>query len=588
MIGGIMKRILIVLILSAVALSQPAWAARPAAPKGDFRFVVLGDRANSPNQTAFEMVLRDIERLRPDFVVTVGDMIQGYKDSVGTIRDWDSTLPCLKLLSCPVYLTPGNHDITMPEVRNIFVKKTGRNPFYSFDHQNSHFIVLDNALASSAAKMDPDQLKWLEKDLRSLKNKSGIYVFMHRPFWPFGAGVGKPDKLHDLFKKYRVTAVFTGHWHNYASELIDGIRYVVMGSSGAELRGGAEENVSLANFYQYLWVTVRDGIFRPTLMRAGNAFDIDWVSLKEETFAHDVSGKAVELRGPSFAEGKTPKDFKTELKLANLTERPIKTEVLWETGKNWQALDPKTAVEIAPGDTLKKVFRFKGSGALYPLPLMKVAYPFGRDKYFTIEKYAPEIAKIIECPRAKKAPEIDGIIDDSEWWGAGMAAEFCGDLTEPIQTDSTKCYFMYDTEYLYVAAICRDAALANLKATKTVRDQPVREDDYVGFFLAPNKDTVYQIYVNPLSTVWDQMVDNAKDVKYEKWDGNYQVKCGRKENEWTMEMKIPLKDIGLTQISKDSQLRMNIRRRQQDNDQLAFWIYNWDYLTQNYGILKFK
>ncbi|MDP2807674.1 MAG: metallophosphoesterase [bacterium] len=583
-----MKKIFIVLILAVAVLSQPVWAARPVAPKDNFRFVVLGDRTNNPNQNAFEMVLQDIERLRPDFVVTVGDLIQGYDDSSATVKDWDQTLPALKLLSCPIYLTPGNHDITTPEVRNIFIKKTGRQPYYSFDHQNSHFIILDNSLAETADKLDPDQLKWLEKDLKLLKNKAGVYVFMHRPFWAFGAGAGKPDRLHDLFKKYKVTAVFTGHWHNYASEVIDGIRYVVMGSSGAELRGGASENVSLANFYQYLWVTVKDGKFSPALVRAGNTFDPDWVTLKEETFAHTLAAQAVDLRGSSFIEGKTPREFQAELKLVNLTGKPIKSEVLWETGKNWQALNESTPVEIAPGDTLKKVFKFKGPGVLYPLPLMKVAYPFGRDKVYNIEKYAPEVAKIIECPRAKKAPVVDGIFEDSEWWGAAKAKEFCDFNSDPARTDSTEVYFMHDGENLYLAAVCHDTAMARIKATMTVRDQPVFKDDHIGFYFAANKDTVYQLSINPIGTVWDQLVDNIHGVKNEKWNGDYQVKCGRKDTEWTMEMKIPLKDIGLAKLAKDSQLRMNIRRKQQSNKQTALWIFNWDYVAQNYGILKFK
>jgi len=587
-----MKKSLLTLFLLLAVLSQAVLGAKKSKtavnepPRDNFRFVVLGDRTNTPNQKAFEMVLKDIERMRPDFVVTVGDLIEGYKDSAGTVRDWDQTLPSLKLISCPVYLAPGNHDITTPDVRSIFIKKTGRNPYYSFDHQNSHFIIMDNSLAGSADKLDEAQLKWLEKDLKALKNRAGIYVLMHKPFWADGVGAGKPDKLHDLFKKYKVTAVFTGHWHQYASEVYDGIRYVVMGSSGSEI--GPSENHSLAVFYQYLWVTVKDGKTSPALVRAGNTFDPDWVNLKEEIFAYNGIWPAIELRGPSFLEGKTPKEFQTDLKLINMTDKNIKTKVLWEIGKNWQALDPETEVEIAPGDTLKKSFKFKGSGVLYPLPMMKVSYPFGRDKFFNIEKYAPEIAKIIECPKTKKAPEINGSIDGSEWWGAAKAVEFCQGYTDPAQTDSTKFYFLHDAEYLYVAAICRDTAMARIKATMTVRDQPVNRDDYVGFFLAPGKDTVYQIYVNPIGTVWDQMVDNVRDVKNEGWNGNYQIQCARKDNEWIMEMKLPLKDIGLAKLDKDSQLRMNLRRKQQSKNQLVFWTYNWDYLTQNYGILKFK
>jgi len=584
-----MKRIFLLLAITTAGMASASWAARPAAPRDDFRFVVLGDRANQPNQQAYEMVLRDVERLRPDLVVTVGDFIQGYKDSAGTVKDWDSTLPYLKMLSCPVYLTPGNHDITTPDVKSIFIQKTGRNTYYSFDHQNSHFIILDNTLASNIDKMDPEQLKWLEKDLRSLKNKGSIFVFMHRPFWPFGVGAGKPDRLHDLFKRHKVTAVFCGHWHNYTSEVYDGIRYVVMGSSGAELRGDLFENISLANFYQYLWVTVKDGKFSPVLMHAGNTFDPDWVNLKEESFANKIyDGTVVDLRGPSFIDGKTPKELQTDLTLVNLTDKPIKTKVLWETDKNWQPLVAETAVEIAPGDTLRKSFKFKGPGILFPLPLMKVAYPFGRDKVFTIEKYAPEVAKVIECPKAKKAPVLDGKIEANEWLGAAKAEEFCTVFTKPAEADPTEVYFLHDAENLYLAAVCHDTAMGRIKAEMTARDQKVYKDDYIGFFLSASKDTVYQFYLNPLGTVWDQLVDVPRDAENEKWNGNFQIKTDRRDKEWVVEMSIPLKDLGLVKLDKDSQLRMNIRRRQNENNQLAYWTYNWDYLTKNYGILRFK
>ena len=580
-----MKRFLLVLVLLAVILVPAVWAAKPVAPQDNFRFVVLADRANSPNQKAFEMVLRDIERMSPDFVVTVGDLIQGYKDSAGTVKDWDSTLPYLKLLSCPVYLTPGNHDITTPEVRNIFIKKTGRNPYYSFDYQNSHFIILDNTLVGSADKMDPDQMKWLEKDLKALKAKAGVYIFMHKPFWAAGVGEGKPDRLHDLFKKYKVTAVFAGHWHNYASEVFDGIRYVVMGSSGAELR--PSENVSLAAFYQYLWITVKDGIFNPALVRAGSNYDVDYVSLKEETFAHKLPSTAVFVDGPSLTEGKKLTALEGVVRVRNLTEKPLKTEILWESSRNWQNDKNRVPVEIAPGDSLVSPFKFKGTGPLYPLPLMKMTYYFGRDKYYTLESN-PSVTRVVECPKAKKAPEIDGNIDDSEWWGAAKAVEFCDWDGNSASADPTQVYFMYDAENLYVAAVCHDTAMAKLKAAKTLRDDPVYNDDCIGFLFAPNKDTVYQMYVNPVSTIWDQLIDNTRDDMDVKWNGGFLVKCANKESEWTMEMKVPLKDIGLQSLDKKSELRMNIRRKQQRNNQSSLWMYDWSYLPKNFGIVRFK
>ncbi len=580
-----MKKIVMILTLLAAALIQNGWTARPAGPGDNFRLVVLADRTGGANQKAFEMVLRDIERMKPDLVVTVGDLIQGYADSAGTVKDWDATLPMLKALSCPVYLTPGNHDITTPEVRSIFIKKTGRNPYYSFDHQNSHFIVMDNSLVETLDKMDPAQIRWLEKDLRSLRNRSGIYIFMHKPFWAAGVGAGQPDKLHDLFKRYKVTAVFAGHWHNYASEVIDGIRYVVMGSSGADI--GPSENISLAGFYQYLWVTVKDGKFSPALVRAGNTFDLDHVSLKEETFAHQIPTKAVFVDGPELIEGRKLSSLEAEVRIKNPTDKPIKTEILWETGQNWKAVKNSIPVEIAPGDSLKSVFRFKGSGTLYPLPVMKMSYPFGRDKFYNLEM-SPNVTRILECPRAKKSPAIDGRFDKNEWLGAGKIADFCGWDGNPASADPTQVYFMHDGENLYIAAVCRDTVMAQLKAAKTVRDDQVYNDDCIGFLFAANKDTVYQMYVNPASTVWDQLIDNTRDDLDQKWNGGFQAKAQAGEREWVLEMRVPLKDIGLPVLNKAAEMRMNIRRKQQRNNQSALWMYDWSYQTKNFGVVRFK
>lgn len=71
----------------------------------------------------------------------------------------------------------------------------------------------------------------------------------------------------------------------------------MMGSSGAELRQGPADNTSLANFYQFMWVTVKGGKLHPALIRAGHTFDPGYVSLEEETFAYRMPDQAVRLAG---------------------------------------------------------------------------------------------------------------------------------------------------------------------------------------------------------------------------------------------------------------------------------------------------
>lgn len=569
-------------------LAQGPVSALASQDGGEVRLVVLGDRTNRADQQAFQTVLEDVNRLQPDLVVTVGDLIQGYKPPAGTAADWDSLLPCLEVLDCPVYLTPGNHDITTPEVRDLFVKKTGRQPYYSFNFRNHHFVVLDNSLASSPDKMDPAQLKWLEKDLAAARASAGVLVFMHRPFWPFGIGAGKSDRMHDLFKKHKVKAVFAGHWHRYASEVYDGIRYVVMGSSGAELRQGLTENLSLANFHQFMWVTARKGKLSMALVKAGSTFGPGHVSLQEETFAYQMPDKAMTLKGPPVTEGKTPKLLEVELSLANLTEKTIRGDVTWETAVNWQPVSQRTSLEIAPRDTLKAMFKFKGTGIFYPLPTIRFAYPFGRDKVFNIEGYAPDIVKVVECPRAKKAPVPDGQLTPGEWLGAAKVQEFCDFEGQPAQADPTEVYFLHDGEFLYIAAICHDRSMGVLRAATTTRDGRVTDEDCIGLMFASHQDTVYQVYLNPLGAIWDRLIDNLKQGHDDRWNGRFEAQGGRNEQEWFLEIKVPWKDVGLSRAAQGAELRMNIRRHQQRNDRNAIWVPGWSHDPGYFGIIRCK
>jgi hypothetical protein len=85
-----------------------------------------------------------------------------------------------------------------------------------------------------------EQTQWLEHDLGRSQNSQFRFVVMHEP--PFTVNHKHPNHvstwtptLVPMFDKYRVTAVFAGHDHNYQHHLKDGIHYVVTGGGGAPL-----------------------------------------------------------------------------------------------------------------------------------------------------------------------------------------------------------------------------------------------------------------------------------------------------------------------------------------------------------------
>jgi 3',5'-cyclic AMP phosphodiesterase CpdA len=204
-----MQRILLIATVLALVFTAAALAA------DDFTFVIMSDRTGGANQPMFEQAVAEITALHPDFVVTVGDLIEGYAGNDVRTKQWDEILKPMRRIGCPVYYTPGNHDIGDVESARLFFEKTDRPPYYSFDKGSSHFIVLNTALLESYDQVDPAQRRWLEQDLLLNQMKSHIFVFMHKTFWLGGAARdAATDPMHQLFKKYHVTAVFCGHGHS--------------------------------------------------------------------------------------------------------------------------------------------------------------------------------------------------------------------------------------------------------------------------------------------------------------------------------------------------------------------------------------
>ena len=89
------------------------------------RFVILGDRTGSVQPGVYEQVWREVAAAKPEFVVTVGDTIEGLADAkaAGEWQEWqDIVKPYARI---PLYLTPGNHDIWSDVSEALFRKNSG-------------------------------------------------------------------------------------------------------------------------------------------------------------------------------------------------------------------------------------------------------------------------------------------------------------------------------------------------------------------------------------------------------------------------------------------------------------------------------
>jgi acid phosphatase type 7 len=222
-----------------IAGGATGWFKTALQGPGNYNFVVYGD-----TRTRHDVHRRVITELLkhgvPDFIVNTGDQVEDANDNSLWPFFFDIEKDLLR--QTVFYPLLGNHERNSPNYYEIFQT---RKAYYSFDWGNAHFSILNSDLTNvgtTQAERDQywaEETRWLEDDLATHQNTSFRFVIAHQP--PFTAVARRQgDNPHMIalvptLEKYRVTAGFFGHDHNYQHYLNNGIHYVVSGGGGAPL-----------------------------------------------------------------------------------------------------------------------------------------------------------------------------------------------------------------------------------------------------------------------------------------------------------------------------------------------------------------
>lgn len=77
------------------------------------QFAILSDRTGGMVPGIFEDAVKKANLLQPQFIMSVGDLINGYStDKVLIDQQWNEFNTILKPLTVPFSYVPGNHDIS--------------------------------------------------------------------------------------------------------------------------------------------------------------------------------------------------------------------------------------------------------------------------------------------------------------------------------------------------------------------------------------------------------------------------------------------------------------------------------------------
>ena len=198
-----MKRALPLFIISVWILTGCTNPSATTSLKTDgFSFAFLTDIHLKPEMNAvegFQLAIDTINVLKPDFVLTGGDLVMDVLDQ--TYGRADSVYNLYKKVSggldMPVYNTIGNHEIygwhrqeegieDHPEFgKGMYEKRIGAR-YSSFDHKGWHFILLDGMCRSEGGhyygKIDDEQVQWLKDELQKIPKETPIIISTHIPF----------------------------------------------------------------------------------------------------------------------------------------------------------------------------------------------------------------------------------------------------------------------------------------------------------------------------------------------------------------------------------------------------------------------
>lgn len=164
-------------------------------------------------------------------------------------------------------------------------------------------------------------------------------------------------------------------------------------------------------------------------------------------------------------------------------------------------------------------------------------------------------------------PVIDGALDDTCWQSAAILGSFVELDGSGLAAPATEARVCWDAEHLYVGVRCDEPNMKAVKAQMKERDDAVWRDDCVEIFIDTNLDrsSFYHFAINALGTVWDEVRPGSAE-----WNANVQSAGSRGEKQWTVEVAIPLADLGGAQPGDRWGLNIG-RERNISRTELSAW-----------------
>ena len=359
----------------------------------NFQFAIVADRTGGVRRGIFPEAVKKVNDLRPEFVMSVGDLITGgsrQKNESVIMNQWKEFNSFIKGFDMPFFYLPGNHDVSNEVGDRVWDKLYGVR-YYSFIYKNVLFLCLNTQEGPGwrPPSLGEKQIQWINEELKKHDKVRWTMVFLHQPLWLMEEGIlirregqktlRKSDTGWPKVEKAlggRKYTVFAGHIHHYAKYIRNNRSYYMLGTTGggSQLRG-----TSFGEFDHATWVTMTDQGPQLANLRLDGILGDDVSTESHQKFWRSLAFEEYFSDGP-LLDGK-----ELTLPIRNHFDFEIQGTLQWNLpNKSAWKITPENAEVILKPNAEKimkfKISRIQGANGILPLPRLEVKFQGGEKK----------------------------------------------------------------------------------------------------------------------------------------------------------------------------------------------------------------
>ena len=445
----------------------------------DFHFVIVSDRTGGARPGVFESALSKADLLEPAFVVSVGDLIEGYTEDQAQIEaEWDEFEGFVEQLTVPFFYVAGNHDMDSAVMAEAWRERFGPS-YYHFVYKNVLFVVLNSELFGMVSKPDTplpgpwtqaEQLAFVERTLERFPDPRWTIVLVHQPLWDYASGPRGDWPEVERMLGDRDYTVFAGHFHRYVQLVRNDRRYITLATTGG---GSSLRGTPYGEFDHVAWVTMTASGPRIANLLLDGIHGEDVVTRTRRDAIRTLSGAVRSL--PVIGDGDIFEAGTVAFEIVNRGPADLQASYAIAPGPDLAYRDQPRLMTLAPGARERIELRVD-SGA----PIAYTALAPGRVIFSLSTGADPVTVKTVAgllpvgtpaIPRGQ-APTLDGLLD--EWDALPFRADAQGDVASPA-TAATDISFAFalreaDGDLYFAANVVDDSVVASEALGPRVQD----------------------------------------------------------------------------------------------------------------------